>query len=854
MNKEKKDFRKIGLVFLCLAILTFVPSMSAQLDIYSDRLEHTGDTFFYLNSTETVYANSGWNFSSNVNISGTLDIIHTAIDTDDHALELDVDAAGFGDVKAVGIDYISGAIAQGQDEGIILVNIDETLATGGDIFGIEVLATDGSAGIYGLKTGVLIGPIHQDSGTFANPTTGTDNTPATDVPAMIDGNIGTTTAIFEADNEYIIIGVATAFEEMEFILTTEASVNIKPTFWYSTAGAGQFTQFTPVDGTNGFKNTGVVAWDASDLVGHTTNDDTGTYDIKVIRTKNVLVTSPILGYAKTAATTEYIWDKNGNLTVNSVTAENATFTYVDKFESTAPATPPANTLRLYVEAIHGFSFYKFLDDTGMKRQLVRDSMILVKNIRGTTIAANRIVFANGSEDNVPTVDLADASNLSRMPAIGVTIESIADGDFGRVMQIGLLENINTNSLTEGDVLYVSDTVPGTPMTTQPLSPSLTQEIGTVLVKSATVGAIQIISRSLNGDEFGTINNFTIQRNLTVVDNAYINNISSDVNISGDLTVTGDVGIGTTDPIVSLHGTGAAAFGSAVATLGDTDNGHVDRIFNIIDPNAVAKVWRYTTGTGDPGVELIWGTGATDDADGNYYWDFYVEGADGSFNIRDRSFGQGDARRFVIEESGEVGIGETAPSAKLEVNGDILVKDKIAFTQDDKNEFIDSLSNGHVDIGATTSIDLNQDTSVTGDVTLTGELKGSRHSIIFTLDDSTLVNGVFYLKLGEVTCESGKGMTAIRAGSIVGLSINYDVTAHAGLITFALHAYVNGASVWSNAIDFATHADDKVDSFTQARNTDQFSAEDVIGAVLAVTGIGSVTVNEVIVELEYYYDT
>lgn len=252
-------------------------------------------------------------------VSGDVDIQHTSTEADDHAFEIDIDAAGYGDVKAITIDYITGAISTGEDEGVILVNVDELDSTGGDVFGLEVLATEGSAGVYGMKTGVGIGPVHQDSGTFANPTTGTDNTASTDVPAMIDGNDATTTAIFENNNEYIIIGAAAAFEELEIVLTTDASVSIKPTFGYSTAGSGQFTTFSPVDGTNGFRNTGIVAWDASDLTGHTTNDDTGTYDIKVTRTRNTMVTTPVLGYAKTAATTEYIWDENGDLSIRGLT-------------------------------------------------------------------------------------------------------------------------------------------------------------------------------------------------------------------------------------------------------------------------------------------------------------------------------------------------------------------------------------------------------------------------------------------------------------------------------------------------------------------------------------------------------
>ncbi|TES88920.1 MAG: hypothetical protein E3J94_07095 [Desulfobacteraceae bacterium] len=262
------------------------------------------------------------------NIVGTLDIQHTSTEANDHALEIDVDAAGYGDVKALDIAYITGAISPGEDEGVILINIDEIAAAGGDVFAVEVLATDGDAGIYALKAAALVGPIHQDSGVFINPTLGTDNTPTTNVPYMIDGLVANTTDIFEAQNEYIIIGANAAFEEIEFILTTNSSISIKPTFWYSISGTNQFTQFTPVDGTNGFRNTGVVAWDASDLTGHVADDVTGKFDIKIIRTRVNIPTEPVLGYAKTAATTEYIWDKEGNVNIKNLAISDLTASQV----------------------------------------------------------------------------------------------------------------------------------------------------------------------------------------------------------------------------------------------------------------------------------------------------------------------------------------------------------------------------------------------------------------------------------------------------------------------------------------------------------------------------------------------
>ena len=262
-----------------------------------------------------------------LHIVGAVELDHTATNVDDHAFEIVADAAGFGDVKAIDIDYITGALATGSEEEAILVNIDETDATGGHVYGLNVLSTEGSADkIYGLHVGVGIGPIHQDTGSFANPTTGTNNTASTDVPGMIDGSEGTSTTIFVADNDYIIIGAAAEFVELEFIIETGAgNPGVSPTFAYSTAGSGQFTTFSPTDGTNGFRNSGVVAWSAAQLTGHTTNDDTGTYDIKITRTHNSKGNVSLF-YAKSAASTIYQWDKNGDIDVRNATSTNATTT------------------------------------------------------------------------------------------------------------------------------------------------------------------------------------------------------------------------------------------------------------------------------------------------------------------------------------------------------------------------------------------------------------------------------------------------------------------------------------------------------------------------------------------------
>ena len=257
--------------------------------------------------------------------SDSIDIIHIATLSDDHALEIDVDAAGFGDVKAVDINYDTGVTNVGDEAAIILIDINDFDALGGPVYGVEVLTTEGGSEVYGAKFGAEVHPILQDSGVFINPTTGTNNTPSTDVPAMIDGSTGTSTTIFVNDDDYIIIGNVAPFTEIEFNIQTPVSnPGIQPTFGYSIAGAGVFTTFSPVDGTNGFRNSGIIAWDADDLVSHTTIDDTGTYDIKITRTHNTQG-SVSLYFAKTAATVVYMWDKNGIITVADVIVDDEVY-------------------------------------------------------------------------------------------------------------------------------------------------------------------------------------------------------------------------------------------------------------------------------------------------------------------------------------------------------------------------------------------------------------------------------------------------------------------------------------------------------------------------------------------------
>lgn len=252
-------------------------------------------------------------------VNGAITLKHISTSTDDHGLEIDLDAAGFGDNKAIDIAYITGAIGSGDDEEAILVNIDETASTGGDTIGLEVLATDeGASVVRGIEIGATISPLVQLSGVFENMDSALNNgvNALTEFTTSDPGGANNVN-IFVSDNNTITIGNAAKFEEIEVVLETGASgPGIAPTFEFST-GVGTWSSFTPADGTNAFRNTGVIAWLDSDIP--TWAVGTGSeYLIRVTRTRNSLSTVPKEDLIQISAATQYEWDRNGDVFIKDV--------------------------------------------------------------------------------------------------------------------------------------------------------------------------------------------------------------------------------------------------------------------------------------------------------------------------------------------------------------------------------------------------------------------------------------------------------------------------------------------------------------------------------------------------------
>ena len=96
---------------------------------------------------------------------------------------------------------------------------------------------------------------------------------------------------------------------------------------------------------------------------------------------------------------------------------------------------------------------------------------LVRNQTGATIPKGTPVYQLGSSGIVMTVATADASlEATASQTLGITQEAIANNANGYVVAVGLLDGINTSALTEGQIVWLSETAGGL-TTTRPTQPA-----------------------------------------------------------------------------------------------------------------------------------------------------------------------------------------------------------------------------------------------------------------------------------------------------------------------------------------------------------------------------------------------
>ena len=298
-------------------------------------------------ATQNVVIDSNGELGSSTQLSASF----IATEDDNFAVNIDCDAAGFADIKALDVIYKAGALNAGDFNIASLVLLDESITTGGRLFGNAVLSTDlGLAETHALGVGSTVHPIYHQSGGYANADSILVNAvdEKTDLSSGGAGNV----SVFVADNDTMTVGSSAKYSQMQIQVDTPSSGGgVSPTFEYST-GVGTWAFFSPTDGTNGFRNTGIISWDINDIAGWLVGLDS-EFLIKVTRTRNMLTTTPILDLVQITAVTLYVWDKNGDVNVNSVNVKECNLMETgggtDIITLQAPAAIGGYTLTLPVD-------------------------------------------------------------------------------------------------------------------------------------------------------------------------------------------------------------------------------------------------------------------------------------------------------------------------------------------------------------------------------------------------------------------------------------------------------------------------------------------------------------------------
>ena len=192
------------------------------------------------------------------------------------------------------------------------------------------------------------------------------------------------------------------------------------------------------------------------------------------------------------------------------------------------------------------------------QQIGQEIYYRVKNQSGTTISNGRVIRnagAVGASGRILGEYMIADGTYPFAKTLGIATEDIANGDDGFVTEFGVVRGIDTTgslygeSWSDGDVLYVSPTIPGGLTAVEPNAPNQVLEMGVVL--NADINGSIFVDRHLStklGDisdvqTTGATNGDLIIYNSATTVWEYSKVLTGDYDINGDLDVTGDTTLG-----------------------------------------------------------------------------------------------------------------------------------------------------------------------------------------------------------------------------------------------------------------------------------------------------------------------
>lgn len=158
----------------------------------------------------------------------------------------------------------------------------------------------------------------------------------------------------------------------------------------------------------------------------------------------------------------------------------------------------------------------------------------VYNNTASTITKGSVVYISGRHSsNLPTIALAEANNeANSYRTFALVQDDIPTSSSGVVVQAGNIDNLNlpTSTYTDGDILYLSPTVPGGYTLVKPLAPFHICKLGSVTRAHPTLGSIEIkIENGWQLDELSDVSIAAVPLDSTILQFSRVDSLWHDVN-------------------------------------------------------------------------------------------------------------------------------------------------------------------------------------------------------------------------------------------------------------------------------------------------------------------------------------
>ena len=155
-----------------------------------------------------------------------------------------------------------------------------------------------------------------------------------------------------------------------------------------------------------------------------------------------------------------------------------------------------------------YSTLEFDLNGNVSLQLGQEQLVYVKNSTGATVTNGTVIYPTGSTGVNLTIAKAQANaEATSTQTFAVLTEDIANGSHGFATTFGLVNNIDTSALTEGQPVWLSPTVAGGLTSTKPSAPNHMVLIGFCVRSHATTGTLFV--KIQNGFELNELHDVAI---------------------------------------------------------------------------------------------------------------------------------------------------------------------------------------------------------------------------------------------------------------------------------------------------------------------------------------------------------